>query len=118
MCLQAETRPRALARTATEKSKVSLESWNLEDATADSLANETKDQQHVRSLEHLTIGIRHRELARKLPLTELGVTAGGAKIQQAAGRLTIPSKSMDFVVVLYARRNHKPVRETKSLWCG
>ena len=39
------------------------------------------------NLEHLTLGIRHRELVGSLPLTTLGVTAGGAKIQQTAGSL-------------------------------
>ena len=46
------------------------------------------------SLKHDTLGIRHRERARHLPLPALGVIAGRATIQkpQAASNL-IPSES-------------------------
>ena len=47
------------------------------------VSNSTKATYNQSSqVEHHTLGIRHRELASYLPLTALGVTAGGATIQQ------------------------------------
>ena len=47
------------------------------------------------SLDHHLLGIRHRELAGYLPLTALGVTAGGATIQRTSDQREVFSTNDD-----------------------